>query len=110
VRSLSIDKEGIVATTYKRIEAVKKTGEILKYLAGQKEPVTGPKIAQAVNLPSGTTMCHLATLEDLGFVSTVGDRFRLGMGLALFWARVRSSLEAEKARIDTDIRSLDMEG
>lgn len=99
----------MVATTYKRIEAVKKTGEILRYLAGQKEPITGPKIAQAVNLPPGTTMCHLATLEDLGFVSTVGDRFRLGMGLALFWARVRSGLEADRTRIEQDIKSLDME-
>ena len=98
-----------MATTYKRIEAVRKTGEILKFLAGQKEPIPCPKIAQAVNLPTGTTMCHLATLEDLGFVSTVGDRFRLGMGLALFWARVRSGLEGDRARIDQDIKSLDME-
>jgi DNA-binding IclR family transcriptional regulator len=41
-------------------------------------------------------MCHLATLEDLGFVSTVGDRFRLGMGLALFWARVKSTLRRRR--------------
>ena len=98
-----------MATTYKRIESVRKTGEILKFLAGQKEPVTGPKIAQAVSLALGTTMCHLATLEDLGFISMVGDRFRLGMGLALFWARVRSGLEADRARIDHDIKLLDME-
>ena len=66
-------------TTYKRIEAVKKAGEILKYLANQKEPVNGPAIATAVNLPVGTVMCHLATLEDLGFVRTLGDRFEIGM-------------------------------
>ncbi len=44
-----------------------------------------------------------------GFVSTVGDRFRLGMGLALFWARVKSTLEAERTRIEQNIKSLDME-
>jgi len=98
-----------VATTYKRIESVRKTGEILKFLAGQKEPTTGPRIAEAVNLPTGTTMCHLATLEDLGFVSTVGDRYRLGMGLALCWARVRSTLETDRTRIERDMKSLDME-
>ena len=98
-----------MATTYKRIESVRKTGEILKFLAGQKEPVTGPAIAQAINLAPGTTMCHLATLEDLGFVSIVGDRFRLGMGLALMWARVKSILEADRARIDHDIKSLNAE-
>jgi DNA-binding IclR family transcriptional regulator len=81
----------------------------LRYLANQKEPVTGPQIAQAVNLAAGTTMCHLATLEDLGFVSTIADRFKLGMGLSLFWARVRSNLEAEKEHIEKAIKSLDME-
>ncbi len=96
-------------TSYKRIEAVRRTGEILKFLAEQKEPAAGPQIAQAVNLAIGTTMCHLATLEDLGFVTAVGDRFRLGMGLALFWARMRSSLETERETIEHKIKQLDME-
>lgn len=95
--------------TYRRIEAVRKTGEILKYLANTKEPATGPDIAKAVGLPTGTTMCHLATLEDLGFVLTIGERFQLGMGIALFWARVKSRLEAEKSHIERDLKSLDME-
>jgi len=93
-------------TTYKRIEAVTRTGEILKYLANQKEPTNGPQVAAGVNLPVGTVMCHLATLEDLGFVSTVGDRFKLGMGLALFWARVKSNLEVERERIEKDLEQI----
>ena len=95
-------------TTYKRIEAVKKAGEILKYLANQKEPVNGPAIATAVNLPVGTVMCHLATLEDLGFVRTLGDRFEIGMELSLFWARKKALLSAEKERIDRDIKALEV--
>jgi len=93
-------------TTYKRIEAVKKAGEILKYLANQKEPVNGPAIATAVNLPVGTVMCHLATLEDLGFVESIGDRFVLGLGVGLFWSRMKSNLEAQKARIEQDLDRL----
>jgi hypothetical protein len=31
------------------------------------------------------------------------------MGLALFWARVKSTLEAERTRIEQNIKSLDME-
>jgi DNA-binding IclR family transcriptional regulator len=96
-------------TTYHRIEAVRKTGEILKYLANVKEPASGHDIAKAVNLPTGTTMCHLATLDDLGFVLTVGDRYQLGMGLALFWARVKSSLEAQRDKVNRDIGLLDQE-
>lgn len=98
-----------MGTTYKRIETVRKAGEILKHLAAEKEPAQAKNIAQAVSLPVGTVMCHLATLEDLGFVSSIGDRFKLGMGLALFWARVRSELEAEKTQIDRDIKSLEGE-
>ena len=97
-------------TTYRRIETVRKAGEILKYLAGEREPAQAKLIAQAVNLPVGTVMCHLATLEDLGFVTAIGERFKLGMGLALFWARVRASLEADKARTEQNIKSLDTEG
>ena len=90
-------------TTYHRIEAVRKTGEILKYLSNTKDPASAPDIARAVGLPTGTTMCHLATLDDLGFVLTVGDRYQLGMGLALFWARVKSSLEAQRDKVNQNL-------
>jgi DNA-binding IclR family transcriptional regulator len=90
-------------TTYKRIAAVSKAGYILKYLADQKEPCSGADIANAVDLQLGTVMCHLATLEDLGFVQRIGDRVRLGMGIAMIWARVKSNLEGDKARIEKQL-------
>jgi DNA-binding IclR family transcriptional regulator len=96
-----------MSKTYRRIEAVRKAGEILKYLAHQKEPVNGPEIAKALDMAEGTVMCHMATLEDLGFVQGVGDRFKLGMGLALIWARVKSSLEADRQRIDNNLKELE---
>lgn len=97
-------------TTYKRIEAVRKAGEILKFLARVKEPAGGTEIAAAVGLPAGTVMCSLATLEDLGFVQGVGDRYRLGLGLALIYARVKSGLEAERVRLEDTIKKLDNGG
>lgn len=96
-----------MSNSYKRIEAVRKTGEILKCLAHQKDPVTAPVISQAVNLPTPTVMCHLSTLEELGFVQGVGDRWRLGLGLALIYARVKSSLEADRQRIDSTLGELE---
>ncbi len=93
--------------TYKRIEAVRKAGEILKFLANEKEPVSGQEIARAVNIPAGTVMCHMITLEELGFVVSVGERFNLGMALALMWARVKSTLEGEKERVEKDLNSLE---
>ena len=96
----------MATTSYRRIEAVNKAGEILKYLAAQKQPVTGPELAESVKMQVGTVMCHLATLGDLGFVRQVGDGWELGMGLALIWARVKSNLEGQRDRIDSDLRSL----
>ncbi|OGC00113.1 hypothetical protein A2V82_16365 [candidate division KSB1 bacterium RBG_16_48_16] len=93
-------------STYKKIEAVRKTGEVLKYLSSQKDAVTGPELGKAVNLPVGTVMCHLATLEEMGFVQSVGDGYRLGMGLALIWARVKSNLEGDRVRVERDLGAI----
>jgi len=95
-----------MATTYKRIEAVHKACEILAFLGRQKEPMSGQDIAKAVNMAQGTVMCHLATLEDNGFVQQVGGAWRIGMVLALFWARKKADLESERQRIDNDLEKL----
>lgn len=99
-----------MATTYKRIEAVNKAGEILKFLGQQKQPVPGPDIARAVNMQVGTVMCHLATLADLNFVQQVGEGWLPGMGLALLWARYKANLEGQRDRIDRDLQSISIPG
>ena len=92
--------------SYTRIAAVSKACDILAILAEAKEPITGNEVAVRVQLPAGTVMCQLITLEDAGFVQEVGGGWRLGMKLGIFWARVKSSKEAERARIDKDITEL----
>ncbi|MBI2354251.1 MAG: helix-turn-helix domain-containing protein [Deltaproteobacteria bacterium] len=99
-----------MAQSYRRIESVTKTLEILEYLAAQKEPVSGPDIARAVGLPVGTIMCHVMTLEERNFIQRIGDRFRLGMMMAILWARVKSSLETQRDRIDRDLESISIPG
>ncbi|GFO61186.1 hypothetical protein GMST_35110 [Geomonas silvestris] len=93
-------------TTYRRIEAVSKAIQILEFLATQKELATGPEIGRAVDIALGTVMCHLVTLEEAGFVQQVGGAYRLGMKLAIFWARVKSNLEGEIARKRQDLESI----
>lgn len=93
--------------SYKRVEAVRKAGEILKYLANQKEPCSSTEISKSLNLPGGTAMCYLMTLEDLGFIQSVGGGWQPGMGLALIWARVKSNLEGARARIEEDLKEMD---
>lgn len=80
-------------STYRRIAAVELTTRILKMLNDQKQPVGGQEVARALDEKHGTVMCHLATLEDAGFVRRIGEHYDLGMELALFWARKKTQLE-----------------
>lgn len=92
--------------SYRRIAAVKKACEILAILSEAREPITGQEVAIRVQESQGTVMCHLATLQDAGLVQEVGGGWRLGMKLALYWARVKASKEGECERIQRDIDSL----
>lgn len=97
-------------STYKRIEAVAKATQIIDYLASVKDVTTGPQIAQAVGMSVGTVMCHIATLEDAGYVMSIGGGYRLGMKLAVHWARVKSNLETGIARQQSDLDSISIPG
>lgn len=92
--------------SYRRIAAVKKTCEILAILSEAREPITGQEVAIRVQESQGTVMCHLATLQDSGLVQEAGGGWRLGMKLALYWARVKSAKEGERDRINRDIEAL----
>lgn len=96
------------ATRY-RIETVNQAGQILKYIAEAKGPVGSGEVAKALGLSPNTAFRMCITLEEMGFLKQVGDRYDLGMGLALFWARKKSRLEGERASIDRDLASLQSE-
>ncbi len=95
-----------MATTYRRIKSVFTTFEILEYLSDCREPVTGSQVAKDTGLPFQTVMCHLATHQDKGYVQTVGDKYKLGMKLAVFWARMKSAKENELQGIQQDLQAL----
>jgi len=81
-----------MATSYKRIESVRVSINVLRHLAEQKEPVSGQDIARAMEIPHGTVMCHLVTLEEERLVRSIGGAWELDMGLAMFWARKKAQL------------------
>jgi DNA-binding IclR family transcriptional regulator len=94
-------------STYTRINAVKVSVAILRYLAEQKQPVTGQDVARATGEKHGTVMCHLATLEDERLVRSVGGAYELDMGLALFWARKKSQLQGQIERATVELNQLE---
>jgi DNA-binding IclR family transcriptional regulator len=95
-------------SSYNRIAAIKVTVSILRFLADQKQPVSGQDVARAVDAPHGTVMCHLATLEDERLVRSVGGAWELDMGLALFWARKKAQLQGQIDRASDELKQLEV--
>ena len=92
--------------SYSRINAVKKTVDIITHLADQRKPVSGADVSEALNIQYGTAMCHLVTLEDVGIVRQIGEHWELGERMALLWARKKSQLQAQRDRIGNTLAEL----
>ncbi len=101
--------EGGRMNTYKRISAVATTIGILRHLAEQRGPVPGAEVARAMNVPVGTVMCHLVTLEDDRMVRRIGEHWELGDGMAIFWARRKAQLESNIEQMQGDLKNLGVE-
>lgn len=95
--------------SYKRIAAVATSVSILRHLAEQRGPVAGVDVARALNLPAGTVMCHLVTLEDDRMVRRIGEHYELGDGMAIFWARRKAMLEGGIERMKIDLSNMGVE-
>jgi DNA-binding IclR family transcriptional regulator len=85
------------------IAAVVKAGEVLKSIANAREPMTPTEIASDLDIDVNAAFRQCVTLESLGFLNQIGERYELGMGLQLFWARKKASLEAQRTRIEKEL-------
>ncbi len=94
--------------TYKRIKAVNITVQILRFLADQREAVTGKEISRALNMSHGTVMCYLATMMDERLVVVSGEYYELGSELALFWSRRKAKLENIISKSQQELRELEV--
>lgn len=89
-----------------RIEAVYQAGQVLRTVADHKGLVGASEIAASLGIKVNTAFRMCITLEELGFLKQVGEKYELGMGLALFWARKKATLEGERDGIDRDLTQL----
>ena len=89
-----------------RIETVFQAGQILKAIADAKGAVGSSEVAKTLGITANTAYRMCVTLEELGFLAQIGDKYELGMGLALFWARKKAMLEGERACIETQLMEL----
>jgi len=86
--------------SYRRIGAVRTAMDVLEQLAQCNDLVTGKQLAEQMGLPYGTVMSHLATLCDGGYVIQVGEGYRIGARMSLFWVRTKAELEAKRSILD----------
>lgn len=89
-----------------RIEAVYQAGQIIKTIANLKEPAGPSDVAKQLGITVNTAYRMCVTLEELGFLTQIGDKYNLGMGLALFWARKKAMLEGERIGIERKLTEL----
>jgi DNA-binding IclR family transcriptional regulator len=66
--------------------AATRTLRILRFLAGQPQPVAAEHIAQAVGLPRASAYRLLTAMADEGFVVHLADERTFGVGVAAFEA------------------------
>jgi len=95
-------------SSYRRIGSVAKACEILVFLSEQKKPVSCQQIAQELDLPAGTAMCHLTTLEDSSFVVGIGNKFELGPRIPMMWAHYRDRLDSKINKMQDEFEKLEV--
>lgn len=67
-----------------QVPAASRTLRVLRFLAGQPEPVPLDRIARAVGLPRSTAYHLVNTMIAEGFVVHLADERRYGLGVAAF--------------------------
>ncbi len=92
-----------------RIEAIAQAGQVLRVIADSKEPMGAQEITRVTGIKPNTAFRILVTLDEVGFLKQIGEKYDLGMGLALFWARKKSRLLGTREQIDGDLNSLEKE-
>src|SRR6476620_5680777 len=67
-----------------QVPAATRALRVLRFLAGQPDPVTLDRLASAVGLPRSTAYHLLGAMVDEGFVVHLADEHRYGLGVAAF--------------------------
>ncbi len=67
-----------------QVPAATRTLRVLRYLAGQPDPVSLDRLAAALDLPRSSAYHLLRTMVDEGFVTHLVDEHRYGLGVAAF--------------------------
>ena len=82
-----------------QVPAASRALRVLRYLAGQPDPVTLERVASAVGLPRSTAYHLIRTMIDEGFVTHLAEEHRYGLGVAAFEVGTGYARQAPLQRI-----------
>lgn len=82
-----------------QVPAATRTLRVLRFLAGQADPVPLDRIMRACDLPRSTAYHLLNTMIDEGFVVHLPDEHRYGLGVAAFEVGTGFSRQEPLARL-----------
>lgn len=88
------------------VESLEKACEMLKFIAEQRHPVTASEAGRAVGLGSNTAFRYCWTLDKVGFLDRIGDRYALGSRLAMIWAKRKAIVENTIQTASTELEEL----
>ncbi|MDA8155600.1 MAG: helix-turn-helix domain-containing protein [Actinomycetota bacterium] len=91
-----------------RIDAVYQAGQVLEVVADSREPMGPSEIAAALGIKINAAFRQCVTLDEMGWLKEVNKKYVLGDRLALFWARYKTRREADLARIQNELKNLEI--
>ena len=89
-----------------RIEAVFQAAQVIKMVSEIKGAAGPSEIAERLGITVNTAYRMCVTLEEAGFLTQVGDKYDLGMGIALIYARTKAHLECQKEEIEKNLAAI----
>jgi DNA-binding IclR family transcriptional regulator len=82
-------------------KTILKAGAIMKVITEAREPLGILQIVEKVeDIGKDSVFRTCVTLESMGWINRIGERYELGMGLSLLWAKKKATLEAQRIAID----------
>ena len=95
-----------MASTYKSIAAGLKILKVLDIIGLSTVPMSGKDVAEVAEEAYGSTMTHITTLEQAGYIERVGDGYIITLKLGTFWAKKKASLQGVITRTQADLREI----
>lgn len=97
----------MAAKSCRKIDVLLVADQILGSLQDAREPMNITEISRLTGISVDTVFRQLGTMLDMRWVEKIGDGYILGMRIAVFRAKKKAVLEAQRDDIDRKLMELE---